>query len=319
MKLAMPRLQFSLVLLSIAASVRIAALESLSHEVAVEDETFWSRFLRKDSFQSVPPETLPPVEECLVDVELECTLSDGRSCDTIQPPSSGECAVGSDIRTLALRFLGTPCDSGANSQGEATTCEDLGPVDISAEATIACQGSEGESLEVDPAFVFVGDTFTVTGSEGEVLPGTIGCAIFDADGNELQRIVLDSSGEVQLNLNDAFGSFLLEGCDRDGEDITCVETLNYEVVLENIGTSDMTVTVVDFTFNDQTASFLEDLEVNPLEPGQSTTLEVSFDANVCRTTEFIAAVDVEAAPPSGDMCQDSVRIIGMLVDMDSAL
>jgi hypothetical protein len=159
--------------------------------------------------------------------------------------------------------------------------------------------TSGNGLIVTPSIVPLGETFSVTVPGGGSLPDKIECTLMDALGQPLQISIVDTSGNVELMLKDKFGSMQLESCG----DISCLEEFSYTITLSNVGSNDMNVTVVDFTFGNETESFLSEVVVNPLTPGQSISIEAVRVADVCVKTEYIGEVNVEANPPSDKMCQ----------------
>jgi hypothetical protein len=96
-------------------------------------------------------------------------------------------------------------------------------------------------------------------------------------------------------------------------DKDCTQTLKYEIVISNIGTDVVNVTAVDYIFNSKnTGSFLENVQDNPLQPGESTTLEPMIDINICTVKDFSFIVNVEAKSRNGQICQDCVSYIFQL-------
>ena len=66
----------------------------------------------------------------------------------------------------------------------------------------------------------------------------------------------------------------------------------------------MDITVADFDLNGNFLSLLEQIPINPLCPGETTSVETCGDVNICTNEEFCATINVEANPPNGEMCQD---------------
>jgi len=84
----------------------------------------------------------------------------------------------------------------------------------------------------------------------------------------------------------------------------CIETVCYTVAIDNTGEVVMDITVADFDINGNFLSLLTQIPVNPLAPGESTTVTTCGEIDICNGGEFCAIVNVEANPPNGDMCQD---------------
>jgi hypothetical protein len=206
------------------------------------------------------------------------------------------------------------CNQNSNKQqqgnnNEAAVCEDCEPLTSTTDpVTVQCVAdSDGTALLVEPLTALPGATFTVSnpssgdGGSGGLLPDKINCNIVDGTGTKIQSNLIDTSGNVQLDLKDCFGMMRLEACDQK----SCVETLCYLVDNENTGTVDMAITQVDFTFNGETFNPLSCVEINPLVPNDSASLEPKLDVDICGTEEFCAEVDVEADPPNGNTCRYS--------------
>lgn len=258
-----------------------------------------------------PQPTMEPEVDCEVDVTLDCFLENGSSCDALEPPTETSCSIGDAIESITLSYQGTTCSQAGNRQGSEASCQDVEPILFTDAVSISCFGVDGENLRIEPDTVQPQGLFAVTGRSGRSLPRKIDCSIFDVDRTELQSIIIDTSGAVSvpLDLSDEFGSLHIESCDRGGSEISCFESLGYEIVLENVGTVDMSVTKVDFTFNGMPFSFLSNVQPNRLPPGESSTLKPNVEINVCTTGTYIAAVAVEADPPNGQMCQDDDQFV----------
>lgn len=52
-------------------------------------------------------------------------------------------------------------------------------------------------------------------------------------------------------------------------------------------------------------NLLPSIETNPLNPGQSTNLDQTFEANICNGIDSTAQVNVGATPPNGEQCQNT--------------
>lgn len=65
----------------------------------------------------------------------------------------------------------------------------------------------------------------------------------------------------------------------------------------------MDITVVDLTINGMTANLLDQVDENPLQPGDRTTVEPEIVINVCQGGSFEARINVEAESPRGESCQ----------------
>jgi hypothetical protein len=247
-----------------------------------------------------PPTPTPPVA-CDVNVVIDCTTDDGAPCDSLVSPD-GACATGAPILMVSFSLTECLCVDSANSQEDEAACQDVRPIAADATLKVDCISvDDGTVLIVEPPVVTGNDRFSVTSPGGGNLPEKMECTYSEPDtGSKLQINVIDTSGNVSLNLEDKFGSMQLKSCD----DLTCIESLNYAITITNIGTTPMDITVVDFTFNGETESVLSDVPVNPLPVGENTSFDEVRLADICAGGDFVGGVMVEANPPTGDMCQD---------------
>jgi len=94
----------------------------------------------------------------------------------------------------------------------------------------------------------------------------------------------------------------------------CIETVCYVVTIDNTGEVCMEVTVADLDVNGNVGSILDQIELNPICVGESTSVESCGDIDICSGGEFCATINVEANPPNGDICQDDdeYKFTGML-------
>jgi len=287
--------------------------------------------------------TPEPRVDCLVDVKLDCSTDSGIACDQIQTPSLA-CSVGSTIDYVEFTYTAASCDPSGFVQGTEGMCTDIstatdGPVTVQCtDMTVQTSGSGAaascsahpecaalagpdccptddnifltccsDDVVVDDT-VLPGGTVTVSNPAGGPLPDKILCFITE-QGADVQELMIDTSGSVRLDLQDDFGALTLKSCAPDGSEISCSETICYDAEISNIGTVEMTVTVADFMAGDQLVSVLPDLPVNPLAPGEATSLSTCGDIDVCAGTEISAMINVEANPPSGDMCQKQAEYV----------
>ena len=314
----------ALVLAYLSTKVLAESMVPAPFRLKDEDSLFWDRFLQNDGSLSVtrppspgptpgsiPPPAPGPTPEptgfaCDVDVTLDCKLPDGRPCDALTAPTTTQCAVGDDIDTVTFSFQFCICDPNVNRQGAEASCVDSAAVDFTQPIDMVCvDAATGAPMDVTPSTVAPLGTITVTAPGGGSLPDKISCDL-SQNGQIMQTNVIDTSGDVNLNLRDKFGALQLESCDSEGTpELSCFETACYNVNIENVGTNDMDITIVDFDFNGDVESLLDDLDVTTLTPGQSTSVEVKKDVDVCIEFEYCAVVEVEANPPSDMMCQDT--------------
>lgn len=146
-----------------------------------------------------------------------------------------------------------------NFQEEYYTCEDSnGGPPADAEVLIACV-----DLAADTVFssntVIEGRNVTV--SEDRGLHDSIRCSVTST--NEMilyQEVTLNTSGDVNLLLGNKFGGLQLQASD----DQDCIECIKWIYTFDNIGSTPMTITVVDHTFNGITDSLIDQLPTTDL-------------------------------------------------------
>jgi hypothetical protein len=304
----------------------IALAAAGDDKLAQDDAMFWGRLLQSDG-GSIPlppsptaptPTGTPPVAppssgssgDCLVSVAFTCvTRDDGTPCDQLTRPNP-QCADGTEINSLTFGYSGNSCNPAANKQGAATFCEDSSPILFLDEVTVLCRDGEATdtALVVEPPVVEPGATFSVTSPSGGALPNKVDCIFTDMDDTILQQVVIDASGDVQIDLMDEFGAFTLLSCELPSSPPggqSCLEILTYTVDISNIGSVDMDVTVIDFIFGGATNDLLGELDTTTVSPGDSTTVSPIVLIDLCMGGEFCAEINVEAEPPNGAMCQDS--------------
>ena len=88
-------------------------------------------------------------------------------------------------------------------------------------------------------------------------------------------------------------------------DEACLENVCYTVVLENIGTVCMDITLANLDLNGEITDVLGLIPVDSLCPDETTSFETCGDIDICGGGTYLATIDVEADPPNGNQCQDS--------------
>jgi hypothetical protein len=230
---------------------------------------------------------------------MACNTENDQKCDDITPPPSKTCS-GSDLSIVVFSYQNCDCDCGSNGQGDESVCVDQAPL-VEDPVTILCVSGAGERMLLEPSTVNPGGSFSVQADNGSTLPQKIDCSISAPDGTKLQQNVIDTSGDVALEIGDKFGAMHLEGCNE----LQCKVRLVYSIEISNIGDVPMTVDVAQFQFNDNFKNVLDEVGPNPLEPGATSSIEESIEVNVCNGEEHSAKVDIRASPPDGERCDGS--------------
>jgi hypothetical protein len=170
----------------------------------------------------------------------------------------------------------------------------------------------GANLTVIPSSVEEGDIFTVLSNVANgTIPDSIDCIYLDGGKTKIQQNIIETSGDVSLNLKEKFGAFTLMSCDSGsigGSGVkTCLETLSYVVDISNVGPVELEIKDLDLTIgNEGTTTFLNELDNPVLGPGDLIVLEVLLFLDRCVAKEICAEVKVEAIPTNGNsrQCQD---------------
>jgi hypothetical protein len=209
----------------------------------------------------------------------------------------GSCSTGAPIDIITFSYQSCECDESQNEQEGIAACEDCGPFSTN-NVIIMCQGGDGVGMTVNPMVVQPGGPFTVTNPNGSPLPEILDCSIFASSGDKIQRDIINTSGNVTLELKDKFGAFTVESCDE----LNCFEEIIYEYDISNVGTNFMNITRVEVTTNGVTVSFLDQVLVNPLGPGETTTITENRTINICEQVDYLVELEVDADSPDGGSC-----------------
>jgi hypothetical protein len=237
-------------------------------------------------------------------VTVACAEAAGTECNEIEPPS-GQCAVGNEINTVRFKYTESSCERGEgdlNSQNDEDgfTCDDFngGPP---ADEEVLITVSEGNTTVFAIMTVTVGDDIVVpsgTDATGP-LPESITCVVTSTDGlTTYQEVTINTSGKVDLYLKDKFGSLKLESCD----DNDCLVTVNYLYTLENIGTTPMTIAIVDRERDGEVEDLLALVPDAMLGVGDKTTVTETEQVDICVNNKSTTKMEVEADSPAGFPC-----------------
>jgi hypothetical protein len=272
------------------------------------------------SVEAVPPNGITCFDEdeytfsvevgCKVDVEIMCESETGVECSELESPNGVCQMLGDGALITGLTFLYTDCtcaDSvGSNTQPEAP-CNDFATLPTGM-VEIWCD-ADGIPVSVTPSLVMPGDTIFVSNSDGSPLGERVDCVVSERGSGSatvFQRVVFFTQGGFELSLQDKFGSLELVSCSNEvGQSLDCDMLLCYEYSLQNVGTNDMDITLIERTRNNVTESLLDLLDVTTLGPGQSTNVVEKETINLCFEEEFTTTITVEADPPNGITCFDN--------------
>ncbi len=231
-------------------------------------------------------------------------MDNGQVCEEIRPPSNLVCSEQGQMTTVTFAYNGQPCNPKGNHQANATVCIDYYPPVTATTETLVdvycVDYATNSHMTVTPS-PLNDNTFTVTKPDNSFLPDKLRCMV-TSGGRVHQDNIIDTSGKVDLELRDQFGSLTLVSC----QDTTCLETMNFNITMDNIGDSPMNLNEFTYTFNGQTGNLLPNVFPNYLPPGNSTWIVKQEQINVCRPTseQYRVEVDVQASPPNGEYCID---------------
>jgi hypothetical protein len=154
-------------------------------------------------------------------------------------------------------------------------------------------------LTVTPPSVPIGGTYHVTAPGGGPLPAKIDCEVSGPAG-PLQR-------NVPLHVLQKFGSMRVQGCDA----VNCKETFTYRTTTSNTRPVQMQGNLLDFTFNNQTASLLTELRPNPVAVAGPASVTAIIEVDVCNDQRNCArsssGVSAAYPPPPGPQLKKSCR------------
>ena len=226
--------------------------------------------------------------------EITCLNENGTPCnETVSP--EGVCSTGSAVSTLRFVLNFCTCEESSNTQaGFLDTCEDMATFPTGEAVRVTCAGSD--TILIFSQNVEEGDSILLE-TEGGALPEETTCSVFSTIGDVLQTFTINTSGDVNLLLNDKFGSFELEACG----DLNCVEEVTFTFTASNTGSVPIAVTKFEASSNGERTDFLGDLPTNDLAPGESFTVTQIQTTNIC-DGEYFTALDIETVAETGDVC-----------------
>jgi len=234
---------------------------------------------------------------CIVDVRVTCENSNGTICSELQPPDTTDCSA--QLTAIRFQYWKEVCDPTQNMQPDSE-CLDLAPLAISRPIEIQCFEDDGNVLQVEPSFVEKYEKFTVsTIADNEEFPDKVVCQLI-GNGNVLQQIEIDTSGNVPLEPYDQFGAILVDQCSNPG----CSDVLSYGVTVQNTNRNTLTVSAIEFAPSDGS---LVDLlsDFGPVEAGGAVKVTHDVKVDLCLNSDsgYLAWAFVESTLDSGVECR----------------
>lgn len=89
------------------------------------------------------------------------------------------------------------------------------------------------------------------------------------------------------------------------DDQDCIQEVTYFYLLENVGSTPMTITALDRTLDGMTVSFLNLLPTTELGIDESTVVTEMDTINICINQTINTTLSAEAVPPTGSPCFDT--------------
>ena len=231
-------------------------------------------------------------------------------CNSITPPNP-QCAPGLPLSSVQFTYIpGNTCEDSRNQQGQGQ-CEDINPT-LDVPIILQCQNGQDPTENLIVVQTDLGDDITLLtvqapGTPGARLPETILCTILSQTLVQFQRILIDTSGLVELDLKEAYGALQVESCgDVNGNEQVCIEELEMVSLVQNVGTDSMLVTLLEAIVDGgPPINLLPQVNPNPLAIGEtSDPITERYPYDFCVTGNFSYAVVGEADPPDGASCQD---------------
>lgn len=247
---------------------------------------------------------------CSPQVDIECVNSDGVSCKDLVPPT-GQCSIGQSINALRFRIRDSNCGESISNQDDGSfSCgESEPPASIEGPVTVTCYDASNDEVALSQQTVSIGDFIDIQSPNGEVLPDTVQCIVMGAQGQEIQNVIFDTSGNVDLFLKDKFGMLELEACQVGEAGQDCIVPVIYSFLLSNEGEIDMDITTLERTRNGETEDLLSLVPDTTLTPGEQTTVVEVEMLDICLDATYETSVVVEADPPQGVPCFDDASFV----------
>ena len=249
--------------------------------------------------------------ECDVEADLTCKNAKNVPCDDIKPPKDVRCAMPNmKIFTLRFRYVPSGCGIKANQQGDKYFCRDIMPIDQKSSVKIECYDAEQatSAMETLPPVVAPGTVFAMSKERVGSLPANVTCKVKTIkDDMAIQTVTFDTSGKVELDLKDRFGSLQVEGCD----DRSCLDTWTYTTTARNAGIGNIFVQHLNLNFTGEAPIDLLSAtdRVTRLLPGEvlpKKTIERPVD--ICLSKDYSVTATAKALregdKPGSATCDD---------------
>jgi hypothetical protein len=185
---------------------------------------------------SVEPSSLPsttPVEDCVLSLDLMCTLPNGESCDSTTAPVE-QCQ--GRPQTMGMIFNGGSCDTSSNVQDAMCLCEDFngGPsAAVGQESFIIASSARGDGTVYYNGTTAIGETYFLNAGDDDLQANsniTIYRNNITTPSNIIQTLQFDTSCSGNLFLKDRFGaSQVVEWVNKEQGTATCFVTATIDL------------------------------------------------------------------------------------------
>jgi hypothetical protein len=256
------------------------------------------------------PSSDPTLSGCFVEATISCLDVNGIPCVDLVPPS-GQCSVGTDVQIVNFAILQSTCEESRNSQDENFICEEA--TNLPEEGTVvvvSCQDSSGSEFFSETTSV--GSSVTIEDAASGSLSDVLICTITEVDSaDQLQKITINTSGDVDLFLNDKYGMLEVVSCEVEGQPFqTCTVPILYTYMLENTGLEILDVTFFQRTRDGVTVDLFDRIEgANPLLPGDSVSTAETEVIDICIDGQYETSVTVGADPLVESVCEDTATYL----------
>lgn len=242
---------------------------------------------------------------CLSTGLIACVTDTGQKCNQVQP-AEGNCDTQAPIYSLEFSYSPGTCGQSSNGQGNSFVCKDFDTFTSNETVSLACAGPDGMKLNVEPALLGPGGSFTVTSSSGSALPSYTNCSISSLSSSQVsQEVTFDTSGKVPLSLGDRFGALAAVSCGN----LTCFQNMHFWYYISNVGSSSANVTRVDQYLNSKPTSMMDLLLDKELAPGASTSVENTVSLDTCAASNYIFELIAQAKSQEGSCLGDDFYIV----------
>ena len=261
-----------------------------------------------------------PAPQCNVGVDFSCKNTKDETCSTVRAPPDIRCATGQPIFNLVLRYMGGDCAEDSNQQGDSSTCEDQSDINQSLSAKIVCVDADTPTtaMDVTPNVVMVGGRILITNANVGPLPDRVSCVIANSSTNRVhQVIVINTSGDLELDLKDRYGALEVDGCDS----LQCSDTWTWSTSVVNTGTTSATVNQLTYNLTiDDGASEEVDLFATftprQIAPDSAVAAQdVTRVMDLCtmnNVTAFASVSATEQGTEFANPCSDTKQLTQMI-------